>query len=188
MPEMIRRYDIGGGVMIHDNGHTLVARIDLPNGGGQSMGIKRPRIGPMPAELEVQFNENGKFFYLTGYFAGEWWLGVKAWDKKDEMLAQQPKGLMGQDSAEFISKAFGKHHWRGVLSFSMWKVDSGRTEMRPASDDMVQDYLILVQQRDQEMESRFNEVIAPSGKTLKWIMEKIGEWQPIAEIPVVVLT
>jgi hypothetical protein len=50
------------------------------------------------------------------------------------------------------------------------------------------DYLTLCQQRAQEQERRFNEFIAPSGRTLAWITKKIGPWVEPKEPPVIALT
>ncbi len=186
-----RKYDIGGGVVIEDDGHYLSAQWRADDGkSSRSIGIRRPPVASLPEQLPAQFSIGGKYFYLPG-FAGihGFWLGVKKWASKEEMQSQQQAGIMGKDGAIFELKA-GETYYREVMHFSMWKVEAER-ELRWVSrdDDSTKDYLSLIQNEDREQEKRFNEVIAPSGRDLKWIVDRIGEWQPLPpEPPPTVLT
>jgi hypothetical protein len=186
-----RKYDIGGGVTITDDGHYLVAEHRKDDKCTSSIGIKRPPpVGPLPDELEVQYSEGGRYFYLPAFADTHgFWLSVQAWPTRAEMESQQQAGIMGKAGAEFTRTDTGEAYCRAVLHFAYWNVKAEKgTKKIARADEMAKDYLALAQGRDREQESRFNEVIAHTGRTLAWVMKQIGAWVPFPpEPPPVVL-
>jgi hypothetical protein len=192
-----RKYDIGHGVTIEDNGYWLTAHHVKDDKSSSSTGIRRPHIGPLPLELDAVFSQDMRYFYLHDFTSPHgFWLGTKAWANEEEMKAQQPAGIMGKAFAGFTPTATGITYYREVMHFNVWSIkdkkdDRGRSMLVKVSntDDMVLDYLSLAQNEDREQEKRFNAVIAPSGRDLKWVIDRIGEWVPLPpEPPPTVLT
>jgi len=187
-----RKYDIGGNTTIEDDGHTLYAVVrDEAGNWSRGIGVRRPPLS-LPEEVDVMYSLDGRYYYLP-QFAGidGCWFGVKEWASREEMQAQQEPGILGKEGIEItrgVSTQNPKTIYREVLHFAFWKVKSEQ-KLRKLSiqDDMVGDYLSYAQGRDREQEKQFNEVIAHTGKTLKSIMEKIGPWVPVEELPVVSL-
>lgn len=191
---MKRKYDIGHGITIEDDGYTIsaVCQPDPENKRGMMyIGVKRPRVGPPPKpgeQLEVKYSEGRKYFYLPGYADPHgFWLGTKAWPTQAECEAQQKPGLLGKTGVEFTKTSTGEKWYRERLDFAYWKVDSEKQSDKTAVDDMVIDFMHLASTADREGEVRFNEAIAFSGRDLDWIMERIGAWVPPVEVPVVSL-
>lgn len=180
---MKRKYDIGGGVIVTDDGYSLLAEHKSADRTTCSIGIKRPHIGPLPDELKVQYSLDGRYFYLPDFVGMDgFWLGMKTWPNLDEMKAQMEPGLFGKAYATFSGE--GEQYNREVLNFVSWSVKAEReTKTIAKSHPDAQDFLALAQNADREQEKRFNEVIAPSGRTLKWIVDRIGPWQPLPPEP-----
>lgn len=184
----VRRYDIGGGVIVKDDGHSLIAEHKSDDRTTHSIGIRRPHIGPLPDSLRVLYSLDGRYFYLPDFVGMDgFWLSVNMWPNLEEMKAQSQPGLFGKTWATFTAN--GTRYHREVLHFVSWSVKAEReTRVIAKSHPDTQDFLSLAQNEDREQEKRFNEVIAPSGRTLKWIVDRIGPWQPLpAEPPPVVL-
>lgn len=187
---MKRKYDIGNGVTITDDGYSLTASWKIGENGSGSIGIKRPPIGPVPDEVEALHSADGRYFYLPAYSdIGGFWLSTTAWASRAEMEAQQKAGILGKSGCEITRTDTGEVLYRDVLHFSMWKVRAEPNARKvPKTDEIVKDYLAMAQASDREQERRFNEAIAHSGRTLKWIMARIGPWQAAPpELPPVVL-
>lgn len=186
---MQRRYDIGNGVIVTDDGHSLIATWKTGEHSTHSVGVKRPPAGPLPDVLPVRFSLDGNHFYVeTVADMHGFWLGVKAWTDLDELKAQQSPGVFGKEWAT-ITLPDGTTYHREVMSFAIWSVRSEqKAHQLPKSDGMVMDYLLLAQNRDRESEARFNETIAFSGRTLAWLMKRIGKWIPEDEPQPVLLT
>lgn len=185
---MKRKYDIGGGVIITDDGYSLLAEHKSGDRTTCSIGIKRPYIGPLPDSLKAMYSLDGRYFYLSDFVGMDgFWLGVETWADLDAMKAQMGSGLFGKGYATFTDN--GKQYHREVLHFVSWNVKAEREHKTIAKiDPAAQDYLALAQNDLREQEKRFNEVIAPSGRTLKWIVDRIGAWVPLPpEPPPVVL-
>lgn len=186
-----RKYDIGNGVVISDDGYYLTASwSESDSRCGHSVGIKRPP--PKPGEtVKALFSLCGQFFYLTDYTDPHgFWLGVKSWKSKEEMDAQQKPGIMGKEYAYIQRTDTGETYYRESMSFTFWSVKHEKKDRElPTSDEMVRDYLSIQQNRDREQEKRFNEAIAFTGRDLKWILDKIGPFVPFDPEPApVVLT
>jgi hypothetical protein len=179
-----RKYDLGGGVTITDDGHTILAVHQRDDRSSTSIGVRRPPVGPLPAELEVQYSQSRRHFYLPGFAGmGGFWLSVATWPSHQEMQAQQSAGIMGKQGASFVHDD-GTTHFREVLPFTYWDVKAERDTQKLARDDeMAKDYLALAQNVDREQEARFNAVIAHTGRTLKWVMDRVGPWQPLPPEP-----
>jgi hypothetical protein len=175
----MKKYDIGSGIIIIDDGHYLRAEWRTGETTSHSIGVKRPRVGPLPEEFEARFSVDGKYFYLEDFTdMYGFWLGVREWDSLDEMKSQQKQGIFGKEYATIIRTDVDRTIHREVLSFTVWNVKDEQKSRKLPLTDMVKDYLSLQQSRDREEEKRFNEAIAFSGRTLKWIMSRIGEWKP----------
>lgn len=181
---MQREYDIGHGCIIIDDGHTI--RADWSEGvAHHSIGIKRPPLGSIPDELDIQYSIGRLYFYLPRYSGAHgFWLGTKKWPSKDEMQTQQLEGLFGKEGVELTIKSTGEKYCREMMSFVSWSVKAERNyDKIKLDEEMVKDYLSLAQDKDRESEKRFNDAIAFTGRTLAWIMGKIGEWPPVPPKP-----
>jgi len=194
-----RKYDIGSGITIEDDGYSLVAKWEPDDKSGHSIGCPRPVYMPpgqpaewadrFPDQLSCLFSLDGRHFYVEKFgLSVRAWLGVKAYGSREELNADLKPTPFGSDGAVFVDETTGAQRFRSVLMFSMWKVQHETTPRSIArTDEGVADYLTLAQQYDNEQMARFNEAIAFSGRTFAWILNKIGKWHPVAELPVVKL-
>src|SRR4051812_31736522 len=108
---MKRKYDIGHGCIITDDGRVIGAEV-VDGVSSTYIGITRPRVEPIPDELDAKFSVGGRYFYLKDFTDGRgFWLGTKAWDSKAEMEAQQMAGIFGKESVE-ITLNSGKVYFR----------------------------------------------------------------------------
>lgn len=182
-----RKYDIGGNTIIEDDGHYLSANHRKDDKSSCSIGCKRSSMLPMPEELKVIFSQSGKEFYLLDYTHSHgFWLGIKKFDTQEQCQDKMPSGMVGKPCASFTVE--GKTHFRALYHFAYWKISHEQKErLVKRTEDYVQDYLALAQNDVRDQEKRFNEVIAHTGWTLKKIMEKIGPWVPVEEIPIIKL-
>lgn len=190
-----RKYDIGNGWTIRDTGFSLTAERRGDNGVSLSIGIQRPHIGPMPDILKAQYSLDGKLYYLHDFNTGAhgFWLSDAVFETEDKAKEGMSAGLFGKVTVGFDLNS-EKPYYRQVYYFNGWSIKaegygSAQLILRdlPKSDPRVQDYLVLVQNELKEDEKRFNETISSSGRTLGWIVKKIGEWIPVDEIPTVKL-
>lgn len=182
---MKRTYDIGHGVTIEDDGFQLIAKVQTGIA-STSIGIKRPpKLG---ATVVIQYSAGGEVYYVnavTDLTSG--WLSVKTFPTMEDAQAKQTPGIWGKPCYQITHKD-GRKWWRQSYPFNGWSIKSGKgEEVEIEKSELAQDYLCIQQGIDREQEKRFNEVIAPSGRTLGWIMNKIGEWVAPTEIPVVSL-
>lgn len=187
---MKRKYDIGHDVIITDDGFTISAEAKKGAACTTSIGIKRPPCGPVPDELDIQYSLDGRHFYLPKFADMQgFWLSVQTWKDRAEMQAQTGSGLFGKGCAVFSHPGSGEAYRREVLHFVSWNVKAEREQKKIAKlVELAQDYLALAQEEHREQERRFNEVIAHTGRTLKWIMDRIGPWQTVPpELPPIVL-
>lgn len=181
------RYDIGGGIIIDDYRYHLRAEKTDP-GVHSSMGISRPT--PVTDEIDTVWSLCGNHFYLCGFakpITG-FWLGAEKYESREEATGKMGQGIFGKACAEFVVD--GVTYWRQVHHFNNWEFKSSRGPASLSKDDeLARDYLSLVQDDMRQVESKFNEFIAPSGKTLKDILDAIGYAVPSApaEVPVVPL-
>lgn len=168
-----RKYDIGGNVIIEDDGRHLQAIHQRDDKSGSSIGVRRPLIGDMPPEVRVSISENGKLFYLLDYADMHgFWLGKDTFSVRES--ADIPKGF-DYIAFDHPARNYGRIH----LPFAFYSVRAkGETERWPTTDDAVQDYLLIAKREWDRNELRFNEVIKHTGRDLKWIIEKIGPWVP----------
>lgn len=174
-----RKYDIGGNVTIEDDGHYLQALHRSDDKSISSIGVRRPQIGEMPAEVRVAISENGKLFYLFDYAETHgFWLGKDTFSLRDE--ADIPKNV---DRIAFDHRP-ARHYGRVHLPFAFYKVRAkGEIERWPTDDEAVQDYLLIAKREWDRNELRFNEVIKHTGRDLKWLIDKIGPWVPFPPEP-----
>lgn len=185
---MKRKYDLGNGVTIEDDGYSIRANIVRGERSSESIGIRRPV--KVTDQLKVIYNLSGDVFYLEN-FAGMhgFWLGVKQYATLEEVKAASPKGLFGSAWAQF-TEVDGTTYYRIAMHFTGWDVKHDRSregETISKDDPLAKDYLGLVQNEQREQEAKFNEAIAHTGKNLKYILDKIGDFQPVAEPPVVAI-
>lgn len=183
-----RKYDIGHGVTIEDNGYSLIAHIARSGGGMMSIGVSRPRVGPIPDQVKIIYSVGGIHYYLPDFATPHgFWLGTTKWKSEEEMKANCKPGMFGT-AGHVITKDSGEVYVRERLDFAYWSVKADRAEHHVASsDDLAKDYLCIALREEAESSKRFNKEIAFTGRDLDWIMAKIGAWVNPEEIPVVVL-
>ncbi len=180
-----RQYDIGGNVLIEDDGRYLQARHVRDDKCSESIGVRRPPLGEPPAEYRVQVSENGQLFYLLDYSdVHGFWLGKATFSLRDDV--DVPKNV---DHVKFEHRP-ARLYGRVYCPFAFYSVRAnGVTEHWPGTDEAVQDYLLLDKREQDRQELRFNRLIAHTGRDLRWIMTKLGAWVPFPpEPPPVVLT
>jgi hypothetical protein len=91
-----RRYDIGKGWFVEDNGHSLLVRFD--NGTMfKSTGVMRPppKLGDT---VEVQYDRGEHYYYIPQYSFGVHgrWYSVQTWPTEEAMRATiKSSGLDG---------------------------------------------------------------------------------------------
>lgn len=167
-----RSYDIGGNVIIKDDGFSLIANHQRDEKCSCSIGISRPYVGPQRQEFEVAFSRDGKVFYVKDFadpFQG-FWLGLERLNTTPDKYGY----------ATFHRGTPEEYH-RIALHFNAYEVKDDaarRGENLSSTHDAVLDYIKLAQPIFDEQERRFNEVIAHTGRDLAWIMSKIGPWVP----------
>lgn len=191
-----RRYDIGNGVTITADKWTIRAEWKTDGRSTRSIGIRRPP--PKPGDkVRAVFSLDGKMFYLPDYahagFDG-FWLGVKTWDSKEEMGEQQQANFWGDKPGSTFTPGdgpnAGKTYHREIFHFNCWSVKhkpETTLSMEGDEGELVKDYLALCQSIDTKHEAEFNKEIAFSGWTLSQILDAIGPWVPVEDIPVVKL-
>lgn len=181
-----RRYKIAENATIDDDGYSLVLHTTNPSGGTRSMGIMRPHVRGLPNTFAVCLSLAGDYYYVDDFgLLAKQWLSVATFASREEMLPQQPVGVMGPEGVEF-TKSDGTVYWRASMDFRWWEVKSKREREQWSNDDeRVKDYLCIAFQRLRESEKEFNKELEPTGWTLGKLMKRIGAWVPVEEIPVV---
>lgn len=184
-----RKYDLGNGVTIEDDGHWLMANVQKGSGSSQSIGVKRQVIPDMTKPFEVLMSRSGAHYYLTKHADVQgFWLSVKTWPSEEAMKSdpQCKPGIYGHAGVT-ITPNGREPYVREILHFNSWDVKSGETKELPCEDDMVLDYLSLVAGEDKKQVVRFNEVIAPSGKDYDWLVQNLPTWVEPESPPIVKL-
>lgn len=181
-----RKYDIGHGVIVTDDGHTIRAEWKHADGkSSTSIGVERPIPAPAEGEsVEVRYSLNRKHYYLPKYcgFNRGIWMSVATYPSVEEIKAQNLSGL-GAPGYIQITKKGGESYYRDVLDFMTWSVKADPNVGIEPVDEKIKDYLSWAHARQTADEQQFDESLAWSGRTLKWIMEKIGPWVPAPPEP-----
>lgn len=168
-----RKYDIGHGVTVTDDGYSI--RAEWKSGSGStSIGIHRPKqLGEM---VQVIMSRAGDMFYISDVDA-DCWMSVQEFETEDAAKVAWPAGIMGPSGYQFTEKDGSRTYFRRILEFSCWDVKSDPERKRlPKTELMIEDYLAVAQAKARAAEARFNDAIAFTGRNLKDIMEKIGDW------------
>lgn len=191
--EIKRRYDIGSGVTIYVNSHSIVAEWKPNEFSTNSAFIRRPP--PKPGDtVKAVFSVNGEHYYLPQYALtglDGFWLGVKTWDSKEEMdKGRQPDIWGDKAKAQFTpgeGPNAGKTYFRMVFPFNSYDIKAKPRSELSVEDELVKDYLAICQNIDKEDEKEFNASIKFTGWTLAQILKAIGPWVPVEEIPIIKL-
>lgn len=173
-----RTYDIGHGIIVSDDGYTIRAAWESDDGkSSTSIGVERPKSEQLPDAFTVRYSLNRKHYYLPAYcgFPGGIWMSVETHPTVDAIKAMNLGGL-GAPGYIQITKKSGEVYYREVLDFATWSVKADPGDTVESSDEKIKDYLSWAYARQDADEKRFDEALAWSGRTLKWIMEKIGPW------------
>jgi hypothetical protein len=194
-----RTYDLGHNTMIEDDGHMLVARVKSECGGSSSS-IRRPvRPGPIKSgeTFRLMFSMDRRYYYLPEFAAANgFWLGTKRHTTEEGCKAATPSGFTGPSGYRFVSNNTGKVWYRSKLEFAFWKVAHEPVEAQARFNaegideisDMIIDYASLAQAEDRASEAEFNKQIHRTGWTLHTLLERIGPWVPVPEVPTIKLT
>ena len=172
-----RKYDIGGNVIIEDDGYTLTALHRISDTSSRSIGMARPRIDNGPRVYPVIYSRDEKLFYVTAYadpFKGFFFFF--------ERLTRPP----ATNSYATFLKDTPFTYYRVALHFHTYDVKESRDRYGAtleATNDAVLDYINLAKPIFDEQERQFNEVIAHTGRDVRWIMSKIGAWVPFPQEP-----
>lgn len=194
-----RTYNIGNGWTVEDDGHVLYfIHRDADQKWTRSFGCPRPkpRKEPEPGDtVKIKYSEGRHYFYLP-----EWtdhrgfWLSTRKYKDEAEMKAIEKPGIFGHQGITFTHKKTGEIWTRALLDFTYWNVQSERTEVDhvmvadEAISEMLLDYMSRAATVEREERVRLDELMKETGRTLDWVVEKIGPWVPIEEIPAVTLT
>ncbi len=186
-----RKYDIGHGVTITDDGYTIRADWKTDEKSSISVGTERPNAD-VGDEVSVRYSRDHKHFYIPRYAGmhGDW-MSVATYPDVESIKALNLGGL-GPPGYVQIKKRFGDTHetyYRELLHFSVWSVKADPADVVETIDEKCKDYLSMCHARVEAEGKRFDEEIKFTGRTLAWIMEKIGPWQSAPpEPPPIVLT
>ena len=179
---------------ITDDGYTLVAEHKPSESYSSSIGIQRPLTGEIPQLLTIVLSKSGEFFYLKDYcyLSNGAWLGFRMWDSYDALkahVAEQSRGQITTPNCLQITKPDGSCYWREHLPFHMYDVKAAKdTQVLDKDSEQAKDALAMYKSDMARQAARFNEVITHTGRTLDWIMSKLGAWVPFEEEPVIELT
>lgn len=185
---MERKYDLGNGVIVVASKHHIRVETRTANS-SRSFGVQRP-FELMPDLVDCVISLDDKYYYPHDYtvFPNGWWLGRKRWDNLEEMQFQQKTGIDGKCYVQIAVD--GKLFYREMLLFAFWDVKSKRElHKMDKNSEEVKDYIAILKSELCREERQFNEdltVVAP-GWTLKKLIEKIGPWEDVQEIPPVKL-
>lgn len=176
-----RKYDLGNGVTIEDDGHWISATHKKDEKSSCSIGVKRPK--EFPEIFKVIVSRDTMLYYLHDFTDMHgFWLSFNKFDNQEAATVQS---IYGKEYA-YIKLKSGEEYWRQMYSFNCWSIKSDHVNKElPFDCDEVKDYLAIQNVKDKEQEARFNDVIAPSGRDLAWIIGKIGPWVPVEELPIV---
>lgn len=186
-----RTYDIGGGVIIEDDGHHLCANVKLSETSSRSCGVSRLRLADLPQVGAVRALESrdGRYFYLSDFaFIYRNWMSKEKFQTEEAAKKADSPGMFGP-SGICIAPKGEDPYYRRTLSFTEWDVKANPEEQayNAETDDRVKDFLSCVAKELLEDIARFNEAISPSGRTHEWLMDRIGEWVPIPEVETLAL-
>jgi hypothetical protein len=182
---MDRKYDLGQGITITDNGSSIRAEWSTGEHSSHSIGIVRPGPMPVPDQVKVVFSRQEHAYYLLDYCrAHRAWLSTEVFQGKPEGVTAE--SIFGPGCVGFFNQG-GLTHYRKVWDFAMWDIKSGETRPVDRTDALVVDALICEQQESRDDERRFNKALAFSGWTYKEILNKIGPWVPVEEPPLIKL-
>lgn len=184
-----RKYDIGHGVTITDDGYTIRADWKPDEKSSCSIGAERPpdEVGD---EVSVRYSRDRKYFYIPRYAGMHGaWMSVATYPDTASIKALNLGGLGPPSYAEIKKKDTGETHYRELLHFSIWSVKAEPADVVEPIDEKCKDFLSLCYTRYEAEAKRFDEEIKFTGRTLDWIMEKIGAWVPAPPEPApIVLT
>lgn len=176
-----RRYDIGANTVIEDDGHHVTAIVSSDDGGGiRSKGCPRPfPNGEWPEDFQAVISKCGRLFYLQSV------TGIDGfWMTKDTFAEAAHIPGKGWDYAQFTFASGRPEYFRGILPFWCWDVRAS-TERQACkkTDPHVADFLKLIGERRKRDEKEFDDFIGHTGRSLAWIMERIGGWEPAPKLP-----
>lgn len=174
-----RKYDLGNGVTIEDDGKWLHASHKKDDKTSTHVGCYRP-LTKYPETFKVVVSLDEKLYYLLDFTDMDGiWLSFEKYDTVEAVKGQ------GSEYVQIVPK-HDKPYYRKAYSFRFYNIKNA-TGFRdlPFECDEVKDYLAVHLNKEKEQAVRFNEVIAPSGRDLDWLIKKIGPWVPVESIPVI---
>lgn len=198
---MKRKYDIGDGWIMEDDGHVLGFSKKTGHS-SRYFGILRPVATPNPEPgdtVDILYSLDRNYFYLPELvrrigLGGGFWMGTRKWANEAEMKANTKPGIMGHSGINFTHTKTGEKWVREVLHFSFWSVKSEPQHVphvfTPGDEtsEMCLDYMSRISTIAEEEKVEADSRLKETGRTIEWIMERIGPWVPPTEIPVVVLS
>lgn len=182
-----RSYRLDNNTLVRDDGYSIIAYVDR-NGNGlvsESIGIKRPHVGPIPDTLELITSRSGEFFYLKSFVVpgpGGAWLSFAKYPSLDD----RPEQAKSAGYLEIKETTTGENYYRTLLEFHAYDLKAEHEpRSRPKDDQAVKDYLAMFMAAQEKQAARFNDVIKASGWTIDRIMSYVGEWVPFEADPVI---
>jgi hypothetical protein len=188
-----RHYKLAEGWTLTVTQYSINVKHQISATSSKSIGCGRLPERPKKGSLaDITCSMSGKHFYLNG-FAGPSgsWMGFKTYDSPEALKAECKAGFAGHSLAGFRS-AGGQEYCREILEFSLWSVKSQPVAQLLLDDspeaEAAMDYVSMVFHNHQESVARFDDNIKGSGWTYASIMEAVGPWVPVPELPVVDLS